>query len=114
MDISAERMMVSKEQVLAILLMRFNIKPSKAIAIAQEWLRQHRGATWETLKNLLNQNQVTVSEEAIRDITQSIIPDSYTKKYKGVEDSKLPRFFEQLKDNTSQTIKRKYRGVEYN
>ncbi len=114
MDISAERMMVSKEQVLAILLMRFNIKLSKAIAIAQEWLRQHPGETWETLKNLLNQNQVTVSEGAIRDIPQSIIPDSRTTQYKDAEYSKLPRFLEQLKDNTSQTIKRKYRGVEYN
>jgi len=113
MDISAQRMMVSKEQVLAILLMRFHIQPSKATLIVQKWFTQHPAETWETLKTLLNQNQVIVSEGLLKGGPKSSSPESHTPKYRGVEYPKASQPLSQLKDNNSRTKGRTYRGIKY-
>ncbi len=112
----------NKEQVLAILLMRFNIQPSKANFLATEWLSQHPGQNWETLKYLLNQNIVTVSKGVLRmvteskgvlrDVHESTNPEDHTTKYRGITYSVLPEASQQLKPNPS-APKRRYRGVEY-
>ncbi|NES18770.1 MAG: hypothetical protein F6K41_07525 [Symploca sp. SIO3E6] len=60
MDISATRMAVGKEKVFAIMLMRFNLSPAKATLIIETWFKQHPGENWETLKNLLSNNQFIV------------------------------------------------------
>ena len=113
MDISAERMMVSKEQVLGIFLMRFNIQPSKATLMVQKWFTQHPAETWETLKNLLNHNQVIVSEGVLTGGSQSSNLESLTPKYRGVEYPKPSQPLPQLKNDNSQTKGRTYRGVKY-
>jgi len=53
---------MSKEQVFAIMLMRFNLSPAKATLMIQTWFKQHPAENWETLKNLLSNNQVIVHE----------------------------------------------------
>ncbi|NEP57855.1 MAG: DNA repair protein [Symploca sp. SIO2G7] len=113
MDISVERMMVSKEQVLAILLMRFNLHPSKATLIAQTWFKQHPTETWETLKNLLSDNQVIVSEGGLRGAPQSITPESCTTKYRGTEYSRSPKLLQSMKYANLMAKGKKYRGVKY-
>lgn len=53
---------MSKEQVFAIMLMRFNMSPAKATLIIQTWFKQHPAENWETLKNLLSNNQVILHD----------------------------------------------------
>ncbi|NES18437.1 MAG: hypothetical protein F6K41_05790 [Symploca sp. SIO3E6] len=113
MDISVETMMVSKEQVLAILLMRFNLQPSKATLIVQTWFRQNPAETWETLKNLLSNNQVIVSEGVIRGASQSITPESPMTKYRGTAYSKQTQSLQGMQYDSLRAKGRRYRGVKY-
>jgi len=113
MNISVERMMVSKEQVLAILLMRFNLQPSKATLIVQTWFKQHPAETWETLKNLLSNNQVIVSEGVIRGASRSITPESHIAKYRGTPYSKKTQSLQGMQYDSLKAKGRRYRGVKY-
>ncbi|NET55073.1 MAG: hypothetical protein F6K47_02380 [Symploca sp. SIO2E6] len=113
MDISAERMMVSKEQVLAIFLMRFSLQPSKATLIVQKWLKQHPAETWETLKSLLTCNQVIISEGVLRIVPQSTTLERSTTKYRGTEYSNVPQPLPRSHEGNSRTIGKTYRGVKY-
>ena len=113
MDISAEQMMASKEKVLAILLMRFNLKPSNAILIVQEWLKEHPTATWETLENLFHQNQVTFVEGALIDVSPSVTSETPINKYRGAEYSKRLEPWQQFQEDSSWAANRQYRGVKY-
>jgi len=103
---------VDKEQVFALLLMRFNIQPSKANLLVTEWLSQHPDENWETLKYLLDNNRVTVSEGLLKDVVRATTPERSSTKYQGTPDSMLPKGSQQLKPKPS-VKKRRYRGVEY-
>lgn len=113
MDTSPEQMMASKEKVLAILLMRFNLKPSKGISIVQKWFTEHPTATWETLENLFNQNQVTFVEGTLRNVSPSVTSETPTNKYRGAEYSKLLEPWQRFQENSSWAVNRQYRGVKY-
>jgi two-component system, chemotaxis family, response regulator PixG len=60
-----------KEEVLAILLMRFKIQLSQAIGMINQWFLKHPQANWETLRNLLKQNQIVITKGEIKEIRQT-------------------------------------------
>jgi|GEM_PF-2748232 len=103
---------VDKEQVFALLLMRFNIKPSKANILVTEWLSQHPAQNWENLKYLLEHNRVTVSGGVLKDVLRATTPEIHTTRYQSNPYPMLPKGSQQLKFSPSQN-KRRYRGVEY-
>ncbi|NEP10911.1 MAG: hypothetical protein F6K14_11985 [Symploca sp. SIO2C1] len=98
----------NKEKVFALLLMRFNIQPSKANVLAEKWLNQHPEETWESLKILLKNEQVTVSRGLLKELPQSSTPKSPTIKYRDTSRKNS----HQLK-STPSVNKNRYRGVEY-
>lgn len=59
-----------KEEILAIMLMRFRVQPSLAIPMLEDWFSEHPDATWGTLKNLFKQNKLTVERGSLQELTQ--------------------------------------------
>ncbi len=105
-------MQANKEKVFALLLMRFNIQPSKANVLSEAWLNQHPEETWESLKNLLKNEQVTVSRGVLKDVPQSMTPKGRTIKYRGASYAVPPKNSHQF-NSTPSVKKHYYRGVEY-
>ncbi|NJP21829.1 MAG: hypothetical protein HC763_25685 [Hydrococcus sp. CRU_1_1] len=62
-----------KKEILAIMLMRFKIQPLHAIPMLESWFAEHPQATWETLKNLLKEDKLTVLMEACKNFLNSLI-----------------------------------------
>jgi twitching motility two-component system response regulator PilG len=63
--------MNTKEEILAILLMRFKIQPSNSLPMVQSWFRKNQQENWETLKKMLKHNQITLSEGELKKVSQS-------------------------------------------
>ncbi|NJK50261.1 response regulator [Candidatus Gracilibacteria bacterium] len=59
-----------KKEILAIMLMRFKIQPLHAIPMLESWFAEHPQATWETLKNLLKEDKLTVFDGSLQELSQ--------------------------------------------
>ena len=58
----------SKEQVMALLLMRYNLVPEKSIDLIEKWFAEYPNKSWLKLKQLLQKGQVIVKDNALYDI----------------------------------------------
>jgi two-component system, chemotaxis family, response regulator PixG len=63
--------MNTKEEILAIFLMRYKLQPSYSLPLVDNWLRENPQENCETLKALLKQDKILVSGGLLQQVSQS-------------------------------------------
>ncbi len=107
--------MNTRAKVLAILLMRFKIRPAEAISMVETWLKQNPQESWESLRDLLLQKQVTLSDKKLININQSMTSNSGHSATKNgdVEVEVVLKQEQTLKSDNRTKARRRYRGIDY-
>ncbi|WP_013323023.1 DUF4278 domain-containing protein [Gloeothece verrucosa] len=106
--------MTNEEAVYCIFLMRFNLQPLQAITIVKNWFNEHPEENWVTLKQLFQEDQLTVINGKIKKVLTENSSDAkpVVSKYRGVEIEKNISDFSQENSPIINRKPTKYRGAE--
>ena len=105
--------MNTREKVLAILLMRFHVSLAEAVSIVETWLKQNPQESWESLRDLLLQKQVTLSDKKLININQSMTSNSGHSATKHGDAEEVLKQEQTLKSDNRTKTRRRYRGIDY-